>query len=326
MRNIAIVAGGYSGEYEISIGSASVVENNIDPKLYKSYKIIITKEKWVYISTDEKEYNIDKNDFSLTINNKKIQFDCVFIIIHGTPGEDGKLQGYFDMMDIPYTGCNADVSSLTFNKYYCNHFIHSLGVNVANSYRLIKGEKIDVKEILKSVKIPCFVKPNSGGSSVGMSKVKQEKDLKDAILKAFKEDCEVLVEDFIDGVELTCGVIKNNGEIIAFPLTEIVSKKDFFDYEAKYVTGMADEITPARVSEEIGEECRSLSKKLYHKINCFGVVRFDYIYTDNKLYFLEVNSIPGMSENSIVPQQASAHGMSLKELYSMVIEATLSSK
>lgn len=328
MKNIAVVAGGYSGEHVISLKSAAVVKKNIDPSLYKVYLIEINHSGWFYLSDDGQKIPVDKNDFSLNISDGKILFDAVFIIIHGTPGEDGLLQGYFEMLKIPYTTCDAITSALTFNKFFCNQVVRTSGlVNVSPSVRLVAGECFDEKAIASQVGFPCFVKPNAGGSSIGTSKVKRPEELKNAIEIAFKEDCQVLVERFVEGRELTCGVVKLGGTLTAFPITEIISKKEFFDYEAKYDGKFSDEITPAEIDSLLSDQIQQVSKSLYNILNCFGVVRFDYIYTPSgELYFLEVNTVPGQSEASIVPQQARAHGWTVMQLYTALIEESLSRK
>lgn len=322
-KNIAIVTGGNSSEYDISLQSAETIISNIDKSIYVPYKIVINGDQWVLKRNNEEDIAIDKNDFSCIIENNKITFDCAFIAIHGTPGEDGKLQGYFDMLNIPYTTSGVLTTALTFDKSVCINFLKQYGVVVANSILIKRGENYQVEKISSEIKLPCFVKPNNGGSSCGISKVNSAGDLEDAINKAFKEDDEILVEEFIDGTELTCGIVKNKNELLVLPLTEIISKTEFFDYEAKYTAGMAEEITPARVSKEIEKECKELSAFLYNLLNCRGMVRFDYILSSDKLYFLELNTVPGLTENSLVPKQAAAMGMSLKELFGMVIEETL---
>ncbi len=325
-KNIAIVAGGYSGEYEISIKSGSVVEKKLDTGLYNPYIIVIKDDDWYYSDKSGKKTKVDKNDFSLKINNTKITFDCVFIAIHGTPGEDGKLQGYFDLLAIPYTSCDQTTSALTFNKSFCNRIVNSLGVNTAKSILLYKNQKYKTDRIVDEIKLPCFVKPNNGGSSVGITKVDKIKNLQDAIKTAFKEDDEVIVEEFIDGIEITCGIIKSKGKMYVLPITEIVSKKEFFDYDAKYTPGMANEITPARISEKTEKECKTTSVYLYENLNCSGLVRFDYILHDELLYFLEVNTIPGLTEGSIVPQQAKEMGITITKLFTMAIEDAIDRK
>lgn len=322
-KKIAIIAGGDSGEYTISINSASMVSAQIDKSKYNLYLIIIKGKNWTYNHPDLGDIQIDKNDFSLNIENKKIVFDLVFNLIHGSPGENGKLQGYFDMLGLPYTSSNAVTSALTFNKAYCNHVVQASGVAVSKNVHLFKRDKYNLNILLQNINLPAFIKPNQGGSSVGMSKVSHPEELKPALDKAFAEDDEILIEEYIKGRELTCGAFKFNGEIMSFPVTEIISKKEFFDYEAKYNKAFADEITPADISEELKEEIQKTSANLYKVLNCKGIVRFDFIATEEKLWFLEVNTVPGMSDASIIPQQIQVMGYSPKEFYSMIIEEAL---
>lgn len=321
-QNIAITAGGDSGEYSISMKSARMVANHIDKTKYQVYIIEIKGSNWNYLSGENKNIPVDKNDFSLTINGEKINFDLVFNMIHGSPGENGKLQGYLDMLALPYTTGNAISSALTFNKAYCNQIVKGSGIAVANHVHLFKKRKFDIDDLMKRIKLPAFVKPNQGGSSVGMTKVNHLNELDAAINKAFAEDDEILIEEFIKGREMTCGVFEYRSEIIPMPITEIISKKDFFDYEAKY-DHMADEITPAAISVEQQTHIHETASKLYIILNCSGIVRFDFILTDEDLWFLEVNTVPGMSNASIVPQQVQVMGYSLKEFYSMLIEEAL---
>lgn len=322
-KKIAIIAGGDSGEYPISIQSASMVSAQIDLSKYELYTIEIKGKNWICKHTEFGEIPLDKNDFSLNLNGKKIIFDLIFNLIHGSPGENGKLQGYFDMLGLKYTSSNAVTSALTFNKAYCNHIVRASGVAVSKSIHLFKRDKYDLKALLKTISLPAFIKPNQGGSSVGMSKVTNPDELKAALDLAFAEDDEILMEEFIKGRELTNGAFKFNGEILPFPVTEIISKKEYFDYEAKYNKAFAEEITPASISAELTKEIQETSARLYQVLNCKGVVRFDYIATDEKLWFLEVNTVPGMSDASIVPQQVQAMGYSPKEFYTMIIEEAL---
>lgn len=324
-KNIALLAGGYSGEYVISIQTAETIEKNLDKNRFNVYKIIITKEEWCYHSNGCK-VSVDKNDFSLTIDGQHIKFDCAFIAMHGTPGEDGRIQGYLDMLQIPYTTCNSIVSALTFNKSYCNKVVKAFNVvNIANSVHLIKGEPFSMGAILEQLKLPVFVKPNESGSSLGVSKVKRVEELLPAIEKAFGEDNQVLIEEFIEGRELTIGVFKAHGYLHALPATEIVSKNEFFDYEAKYTPGVTREITPAAIDKQLREQLETKAMYIYRHLNCRGVVRMDFILqrSSNKLFFLEVNTMPGQSENSIVPQQVRAAGRSLMEFYGELVEDCL---
>ncbi len=320
-KNIAFVTGGYSGEAVISYKSAITIENNLDTEKYNVYKIDIHPTGWWHEHNDE-EIPVDKNDFSITIDGSKINFDAILIGIHGTPGEDGKLQGYFDLLKIPYSSCSAATSALTFNKRYTVAVAAFGGVNVAKSLHLFKHSPVAASAILQQLTLPVFVKPNNGGSSIGMSKVTESSSLEAALEKAFKEDDQVLVEEFIKGREFTIGVFKSEGKIITLPITEVISKKDFFDYEAKYVAGMSDEITPAKVDEGIAEKIRANAKKVYELLDCRGIVRIDFIYDESKgePFMLEVNTVPGQSEASIVPQQVKAMGWTLQQFYSALIE------
>lgn len=321
-KNIALVAGGYSGEYEISIRSAGQIAQNIDTNKYNVYTIVIEKKSWYY-SIEDKHVEIDKNDFSLTLNGEKINFEGALIIVHGTPGENGLLQGYFDMLNIPYTTCSALVSTITFDKEVCNALVRSFDiVNVAKNTSVFKDEKLDLDKISTTINFPLFVKPSEGGSSIGMSKVSCKEDLLPAIEKAFEVHHKVLIEEFIEGREFSCGVMQvGEKEIIAFPATEIVSQTEFFDYDAKY-NGLSNEITPAQVSDELMLRVQETTKKLYKRLNCSGVCRIDFIYRekDDKLFFLEVNTTPGQSAQSIVPQQVRAMGRDTKWLYQTLLE------
>lgn len=320
-KNIAIVCGGYSGEYDVSIESAKLVDKYLDADKYESFLIVIKPKEWYYKSAEGNKIKVDMQDFSLYLNNEKIIFDAIFNVIHGTPGEDGKLQSYFDLIGIPYTSSGVDSSSLTFNKFNCNAFVSSYGINRARSMSYIKGDKINTNQIVKTLGLPLFIKPNRSGSSVGISKVKDIDEIENAIRKAFEADNRVLIEEFVDGREIACGILQRGKEIIVLPLTEIVSKNEFFDYQAKYTKGMADEICPApNVPEEIEQDIKALSAFLFHQMDCKGFVRFDYIFTESDLYFLEVNTIPGISEASILPQMALEFGLSFKEFFNIVLD------
>ncbi len=322
MLNVAIVAGGDSGEYDISVQSGKQVGLNIDRKRFRPYLILIHGKKWVCL-IDGKEFPVDKNDFSLTLGKKKVTFDVVFNAIHGTPGENGRLQGYLDMLGIPYTSCDVATSSLSFHKNFCKQVVTSYGVTTAKSVHLHAHQPNKRTIIMQSLSFPVFIKPNNGGSSVGMSKVHKNGELNSALKRAFMEDNEILVEEYIKGRELTCGVIRSKGKVIAFPVTEIIPKKEFFDYEAKYKSGMADEIVPADISPKVSKMCRDISTDLFNRLNCKGVVRFDYIFDNKRFYFLEVNTIPGLSAASIVPKMANAYGWSFTELISRMIDETV---
>jgi D-alanine-D-alanine ligase len=325
MRKIKVVLfmGGDSGEYEVSIASASQVKNNLDPGKFDVYPVLIRNGNWTY--TDEKGTIIpfDRNEHCLHIEGKSVKFDCAFIAIHGTPGEDGKLQGYLDIAGIPYTTCDVTTSALTFNKYFCNDLAIQYGVKVARTILLRKGDSWNESAMVKEVGFPCFIKPNKSGSSVGVSKVYDLAGIPVAIEKAFAEDDEVLVQQFIKGREMACGVFTLNGNVQVLPVTEVVSKNDFFDYQAKYTSGLASEITPAPITEEQSAECKKLTDYMYRKFNCKGVVRFDYFLVENTWWFLEVNTVPGFSSESIIPKQAKAAGYELKDFFGSLVEEAL---
>lgn len=322
-KNIAVVTGGYSGEAVISLKSAEVVIKHLDAEKYTCYKIILSKEKWVLIQ-EGNEFSIDRNDFSAIVAGKKIKFHCVFMALHGTPGEDGKLQGYFDMIGMPYTSCGVVQSAITFNKAFTVAVLSRYGVNTAKSIVVHKNDKVSVDEVLSKITLPCFVKPNEGGSSLGASKVKNKEELIPAIEKARKEGGEVIVEEFIEGTELTCGVIRYKGKVKSLAISEVVCKKEVFDFEAKYIDKSTEEITPARVPLPTEAECKNLSEYIYAVLGCRGMIRIDYILKKNKLYLLEVNSIPGLTERSFVPQQAEYAGISKQELFGNAIEEVFS--
>lgn len=323
--NIAFVTGGYSGEAEISYKSAVTIEKNIDRERWNLYKIDITTGGWFHELSSGNKIEVDKNDFSLIVDEEKITFDAVLIGIHGTPGEDGKLQGYFDTLRIPYTSCDAATSALTFNKSFTIAVAAYSGIHVSRSVLLFKSSFKSPDELVKDLRYPLFIKPNNGGSSIGMSKVNSpSEELGSAIEKAFKEDDQVLVEEFIRGREFTIGVFKSKGEIIPLPITEVISKKDFFDYEAKYF-GASEEVTPAKIDESIAGKIREAAVKIYGVFNCRGIVRIDFIYNeeDARPYMLEINTVPGQSEASIVPQQVQAMGWNLSDFYTALIEECL---
>jgi D-alanine-D-alanine ligase len=317
-QNIAIIAGGDSGEYEVSIRSAEVVKKHLDESLFNIYLIHMRGGHWCYDDEHGIRHAVSREDFSLALSAGKINFDAVFIAIHGTPGEDGKIQGYFDLFRLPYTSCGQDTSALTFNKFFCNNYVRSFGMNVAPSILLHRGEEVDKARIISTLKLPVFVKPNKGGSSVGASKVKMESELLPAIEVAFREDNQVMIEEFMPGREISCGVVKVGGALRTLPLTEIISKNEFFDYEAKY-QGKSEEVTPAEVSEKIALKIKDTSLFLYKMLNCKGIVRFDYILKGEEVNFLEVNTVPGFSEASIIPQQAMKAGISLRDLFTEAV-------
>ncbi len=314
--------GGYSSEHDISIKSGNVVYQYLDRDVYSLYRIIITKEKWFYLDENDAEFAVDKSDFSIELNGKKIHFNCVFNAIHGTPGEDGVLQAYFQLLNIPQTSCDHYQAALTFNKRDLLSALKPYGVQCATSYYLNLGEAIDEQGIVDRVGLPCFVKANRAGSSYGISKVYKKEELKAAIDKAFTEDNEVIIESFLDGTEVSVGVITYNGEVTVLPITEIVSENDFFDYEAKYL-GQSQEITPARISETQKQKVTQLAQKIYKVLGLKGYTRSEFIFVDDEPYLLEVNTTPGLTEESILPQQAQAAGIALKELFGSAITETL---
>jgi D-alanine-D-alanine ligase len=325
--SIAFVTGGYSGESVVSYKSAITIVNNVDSEKFDVYRIDITPDGWWYEDAEGRRSMVNKDDFTIMDLERKIKFDAVLIGIHGTPGEDGKLQGYFDLMNLPYTTCNAATSAITFNKRYTIAVAAFAGINVAKSVILIKDRFGSPEEVAKQLQFPVFVKPNNGGSSIGMSKVNNaSEELGAALDKAFNVDNQVLVEEFITGREFTIGVFRANGKIITLPFTEIKTSKEFFDFEAKYTPGFTDEITPADVDDEIAEKVRDTAKKVYQVFNCSGVIRIDFIYNEQKgePFLLEINTVPGQTNESIVPQQVRAMGWTLKQFYSALIEEAIS--
>jgi D-alanine-D-alanine ligase len=322
MQNIAIIMGGYSSEYKISLISGNVVYQNLDSKKYKGYRIHIFKNKWVFVDDQEKEFPIDKNDFSVTVNNNKVVFDCVFNAIHGTPGEDGLMQAYFELIGIKQTSCDYYQAALTFNKRDLLSVLKPYGIKTATSYYLNQGDVINVEAIIAKVGLPCFVKPNKSGSSFGISKVKTKEAFLPAIDTAYKEDNEIIIESFLDGTEVSVGVINYKGEVIALPITEIVSENDFFDYEAKYL-GKSKEITPARISDELTKKIQDVSKKAYEVLKMSGFSRSEFIIVNDEPYMLEMNTIPGLTTESLIPQQAAVAGITLSDLFSNAIVLAL---
>ena len=326
-KNIALVMGGYSGEHDISIASGNQVYGQLDHTKYNVYKIVIDRQGWYWLDGEEHR-PIDRGNFTVKEGNQTVNFDLAFIIVHGNPGENGVLQGYFDMLGIRYTTCGFYTSALTFQKGYCNPVVKNFGiVKVAKSVLLYSPDNSEFKIQNSELKYPLFVKPAAGGSSVATTKVKSPDQLLPAIREAFTEDHAVLVEECIVGREFDCGVFrKADGEKLIFPITEIIPKggHEFFDYEAKY-QGFSNEVTPAEVDERISKHIQEVSSQLYDLLGCKGVVRFDYIHdmAADELYFLEVNTIPGQSAESIVPKQARAIGISPAELYEMSIQAAL---
>jgi len=322
VKNIALVAGGFTGEYEVSLNSAKNIAASLDARKYKVYTILINRDRWFYEQGSDR-FDVDKNDFSLTINGEKIKFDFAFITVHGTPGEDGKLQGYLDMLGIPYNTCDATTSAITMNKAYTKAIVEGIhGLHTARSLQIFKTDDAhNMASVAATLKFPLFIKPNNGGSSVGMSKVHNIAGLHDAFERAFKEDHQILVEEFIQGREFSIGIARLDGHITVLPATEIISTKEFFDYEAKYTPGASEEITPADIPATKYAHIAEIVTEIYLRLNCKGMVRVDFILLDgtNDFYFIEVNTTPGQSAASLIPQQVRAAGMDLGEFYGKLI-------
>jgi D-alanine-D-alanine ligase len=320
MRNIAIVAGGDSSEYVVSIKSSANVFSAIDRRLFTPWLVSIRNGAWKVLDGGKEIASIDKGDFSFVLDGKPVRLEYAYIMIHGTPGEDGNLQGYFEMLGIPYSSCGVQSSALTFNKNFCNKYLQSYGIPLARSLRLHAGEKWDPSAVVNQLSLPLFVKPSAGGSSFGVTKVKNEEDLRAAVEKAFLESTEILIEQFIDGKEFTCGVVRVGSKKLLLPVTEVIPKNEFFDYEAKYTPGMAEEITPARISAELTLKVQELSSWIYDLCNCKGIVRVDYILQEDTFFFLEINTVPGMTATSFIPQQVKAAGLNLTDLLTEIIQ------
>ncbi len=321
-KNIAVLMGGYSSEAQVSYKSGAVVIESLDKTHYTPFPIHITSEKWVFVDEKNQEFPIDKNDFSVNVNGQKITFDCVFNAIHGTPGEDGYLQAYFNIVKIPITGCSMYASALTFNKRDMLSVLKPYGIASAPAYYLNKGDVFFVEEIITKVGLPCFVKANKSGSSFGVYKVYDAENMQLAIEKAFEVDNELLIESFLNGTEVSVGVITYKGEVKVLPITEIVPENDFFDYEAKYL-GKSKEITPARISEEMTQKISNLAKRIYQILQMKGFSRSEFIIVDGEPFLLEMNTTPGLSKASILPQQAAQAGISLSDLFANAIEEVL---
>jgi D-alanine-D-alanine ligase len=323
MKNIGVIYGGYSSEIIVSEKSKEGVMSFIDSTRYNRYPILITKEKWCAMIGDE-EYPIDKNDFSFAKDGLKVTIDFAYITIHGTPGEDGLLQGYFNMLGIPHSTCDVQAASITFNKFTCNTYLKGFGVAVADSVLVRKGNSYNDKAIVEQLGLPCFVKPNAGGSSFGVTKVQAADQLVVAIEKAFTESDEVIIEQFISGTEVTCGLYKTRSNQVVFPITEVISKNEFFDFEAKYTASKVEEITPARIEDKVRDRIQSISSLIYDILGCKGIIRIDYIISDNKIFLLEVNTTPGMTVTSFIPQQIAAANLKIQDVFTEIIENELS--
>ena len=322
-KNIAIITGGDSSELVISLKSATQVKSVLDDSICTSYVVTIRKEGW-FVTTDEhSSIPVNKNNFSFNTDNKEIRFDFAFLAMHGPPGEDGKLQAYFDLLGIPYSSSGVLPLALSFNKFSCKSFLGNFNIPTAKAILIPKKEEAYISRIIKETGLPCFVKPNCGGSSFGVSKVMRQEQLVTALETAWKEDSQLIVEEALDGRELTCGLVKFRDQEMIFPVTEIISKKEFFDYEAKYTPGLSDEVTPADIPDRLSHECQQLASRIYDLLGCKGIVRIDFIYSADKLYFLELNGIPGMTRESIVPKQIRAFGSSEQEIYMRIIREAL---
>ncbi len=322
-KNVAVLMGGFSSEKEISLKSGEVIYENINRLKYQPYKIIVKKENWIYLNDKNEKSNVNLEDFSIISNNTKIKLEIAFIIIHGSPGENGLIQSYFELKNIPYTGCDPYTSALTFNKRDCLSVLEKHNIPTANSFHINKNENFKIESIIQKVGLPCFVKANRSGSSFGVFKVYEENELKKSINKALDYDDEVLIESFLDGIEVSVGVMNYQNKVKVFGITEIITENDFFDYDAKY-NGNSKEITPANISEKQKQIVTNLSIKIYKKLGMKGFTRSEFIIINDIAYFLEINSIPGMTNESIFPKQAQTSGISITQLCDEIInQATI---
>lgn len=320
-KTIALLTGGNSSEKVISIQSARQIAKQLDPSRYDTHVITVEGKEWYIEDGKGQRISVNLTDFSLSLPEQTVYFDYALVMIHGDPAENGKLQGYLDMMGIPYSCPGVLTSALTFNKYFCKNYLAAFGIKGARHMLITRENITAVDEVARNIGFPCFIKPNNGGSSFGTSRVTSPDGLLPALEKAFAEDSEVLAEEALTGTEITCGILKIKGKELLLPLTEVVSKKEFFDYEAKYTPGMAEEITPARISPELTAACHALSSRIYDVLQCKGIVRIDYILSGDTFWFLEVNTVPGMSENSIVPRQIRAAGLTMAGVLEMLIQS-----
>ena len=319
-RTIAIVAGGDSSEYIVSLRSAQGIYSFIDKERYNLYIVMMKGLDWHVQLPDETTCPIDRNDFSFQLNGEKITFDFAYITIHGTPGENGRLQGYFDMMGIPYSCCGVLAAALTFNKFVCNQYLRGFGVRIAEALSLRQGQTVSDNDVIEKIGLPCFIKPSLGGSSFGVTKVKTREQIQPAIAKAFEEGEEVVIEAFMDGTEITCGCYKTKNTSVVFPITEVVTHNEYFDYDAKY-NGQVDEITPARIPNELRDRVQMLTSAIYDILGAQGIIRIDYIITEgDKINLLEVNTTPGMTPTSFIPQQVRAAGLNITDVMTDIIE------
>ena len=321
-KNIVVIAGGNSSEYEVSIKSGNHIFSEVDGEKYNKYLMILRGRDWMVEIGDQK-FPVDKNDFSFEYQGKKVVFDFAYITIHGNPGENGMLQGYLDMMGVPYSTCNTLVEAITFDKYTCTNYLNAFGINTTHPIMLVRGKAFDKEAVLKTVGLPCFVKPNAEGSSFGVSKVKTAADFDAAVEGAFKMCREILVESFIDGIEFTCGLYKVVDKKVVMPVAEVVPKKEFFDYEAKYDAKMSDEIIPGRFSAEITGRIQDMASEVYDILRCEGIVRIDGFVRGEEIIMLEVNTTPGMTANSFVPKMVRVMGLPLRDVITGIIEEKL---
>ena len=321
-KNVAVLMGGFSSEKEISLKSGEVIYQNINRSKYTPFKIIVNKENWVYLNSENEESNVNLEDFSIISNNSKIKLEIAFIIIHGSPGENGLIQSFFELKNIPYTGCDPYTSALTFNKRDCLSVLEKHNIPTANSFHINKNEKFKVEDIIQKVGLPCFVKANRSGSSFGVYKIYEENKLVDAINKALEYDDEVLIESFLDGIEVSVGVMNYQKNIKVFGITELITENDFFDYDAKY-NGNSKEITPANISEKQKQIVTNLSIKIYKKLGMKGFTRSEFIIINDIAYFLEINSVPGMTNESIFPKQAQMSGVSITQICDEIIHQAI---
>ncbi|MCD8185615.1 MAG: D-alanine--D-alanine ligase, partial [Rikenellaceae bacterium] len=309
-------------EYDVSIGSAAQVAGVIDRSKYNPFLIRVQGSRWFYTAADGEETDVDKNDFSLTLDGRKIRLEYALILIHGTPGEDGLMQAYFEMMGIPFSSGGFLASALSFDKSICKRILAPTGIAIAREILLTRGDRIDPQVIVEKLGLPVFVKPNASGSSCGVSKVKTARELIPAVETAWQESRQVLIEEYIEGTEVSCGVLETTDQTLLFPPTEIISKKEFFDYEAKYTPGMSEEITPARLTADETARVQQLSLQVYRSLGCRGVARVDFILRSGIPHLIEINTVPGMSSGSIIPKQAKAMGISLTDLFNRIISDT----
>lgn len=321
-KNIVVVAGGNSSEYEVSIKSGNYVFSVVDGERYNKYLMILKGTDW-HVELDGKSYAVDKNDFSFDLDGSKVRIDFAYITIHGNPGENGLLQGYLDMMGVPYSTCSALCEAVTFDKYTCTNYLRGFGIRTTTPVMLAKGQPYDRDAVLEVVGLPCFVKPNAEGSSFGVSKVKKAEEFDNALTSAFEKCGEVLVEPFLDGIEFTCGLYKVGSKKVIFPVAEVIPKKEFFDYEAKYDAKMSDEIIPGRFSEEITERIQDMASEVYDILRCEGIIRMDGFVCGDEVIMLEVNTTPGMTANSFIPKMVKVAGADLTNIITEIIESKL---